>query len=168
MLIVYLDNHPMDDEVETTPPPSPAMQNTAETSAAQSLGSCYDGNLTFPRQQHVQNFGHPMGGGSSSVRRHDLPALITEGESMMYRMPGENEGASCSESHLSEIMPDVAMATASLGHLQLNEPPESLQLDLGDGSSHGIMGAAGVGHHSMQVKQIITTLNVIHFLLFFV
>lgn len=135
----------MDDDDETTPPPSPAMQNPAETNATQ---SCYDGNLTFPRQ-HVQNYGHPMG-----VRRHDLPALITEGESMLYRLPGENEGASCSESHLSEIMPDVAMATASIGHLQLNEPPESLQLDLGDGSSHGIMGAAGVGHHSMQVKKI--------------
>lgn len=43
------------------------------------------------------------------------------------------------------------MATASLGHLQLNEPPESLQLDLGDGSSHGIIGAAGVG---MQVNPL--------------
>lgn len=147
-----IENHAMDDEDETTPPPSPAMQNSSDTNAAQSLSSCYDGNLTFPRQQHVQNYG-PISG-SSSVRRHDLPALITEGESMMYRMPGENEGASCSESHLSEIMPDVAMATASLGHLQLNEPPESLQLqlDLGDGSSHGIMGAAGVGVHGMQVN----------------
>lgn len=139
----------MDDDDETTPPPSPAMQNATEGSAAQSLGSCYDGNLTFPRQQHIQNaYGHTMGG-SSNVRRQDLPALITEGESMLYRLPNENEGASCSESHLSEIMPDVAMATASLGHLQLNETPESLQLDLGDGSSHGILGAAGV--HGLQV-----------------
>lgn len=141
----------MDEEDETTPPPSPAMQNIGENNAAQSLNSCYDGNLTFPRQQHMPNYGHTISG-SGSVRRHDLPALITEGESMAYRMQGENEGASCSESHLSEIMPDVAMATASLGHLQLNEPPESLQLDLGDGSSHGIMGAAGVGVHGMQVS----------------
>ncbi|XP_031617998.1 BTB/POZ domain-containing protein 7 [Contarinia nasturtii] len=146
------ENHAMDDE-ESTPPPSPAMQNATEANAAQLLSSCYDGNLTFPRQQHTQNYG-PISG-SSSVRRHDLPALITEGENMMYRMPGENEGASCSESHLSEIMPDVAMATASLGHLQLNEPPESLQLqlDLGDGSSHG---AAGVGVHGMQHHHILT------------
>lgn len=142
-----IESHPIDDDDETTPPPSPALQNTSESNAAQSMGLCYDGNLTFPRQQHMQTYSHQIG--SSSVRRHDLPALITEGEGLVYRMPGENEGASCSESHLSEIMPDVAMATASLGHLQLNEPPESLQLDLGDGSSHGIMGAAGVG---VQVK----------------
>lgn len=141
----------MDEDGDNTAPPSPAMQNTAETNAAQSLSTCYDGNLTFPRQQHAQSYGPICG--SSSIRRHDLPALITEGDNLMYRIPGENEGASCSESHLSEIMPDVAMATASLGHLQLNEPPESLQLDLGDGSSHGIMGTAGVGVHGMQVNR---------------
>lgn len=47
------------------------------------------------------------------------------------------------------MMPDVAMATASLGHLQLNEQAESLQLDLGDGSSHIMtnvsMGMSGSG-----------------------
>lgn len=68
----------------------------------------------------------------------------------MYRMPNESEGATCSESHLSEMMPDVAMATASLGHLQLNEPAESLQLDLGDGSSH-IMANASIPPHGIQV-----------------
>lgn len=139
----------MDDDDETTPPPSPALQNSTESSATQTMGLCYDGNLTFPRQQRIPNYGHSANG-SGSARRFDLPALITEGESMVYGMrPGDNEGASCSESHLSEIMPDVAMATASLGHLQLNEPPESLQLDLGDGSSHGIIGAGAVG---MQVR----------------
>lgn len=143
------ENHTMDDGDETTPPPSPALQNSTENSGAQTMGLCYDGNLTFPRQQHISDYGHSIGSSGSS-RRYDLPALITEGESMVYGIrPGNNEGASCSESHLSEIMPDVAMATASLGHLQLNEPPESLQLDLGDGSSHGIIGAAGVG---MQVN----------------
>lgn len=135
----------MDDEDETTPPPSPAMQNSMESSGAQTMGLC------FPRQQHVPDYSHTIGG-SNSARRYDLPALITEGESMVYGIrSSDNEGASCSESHLSEIMPDVAMATASLGHLQLNEPPESLQLDLGDGSSHGMIGAAGVG---MQVNLI--------------
>lgn len=151
-IFAIVETHPMDDEDETTPPPSPALQIATDGNAAQPLSSCYDGNLTFPRQPHMHNaYGHSMGG-SSSVRRHDLPALITEGEGMMYRMPGENEGASCSESHLSEIMPDVAMATASLGHLQLNEPPESLQLDLGDGSSHGMMGAGAIGAHGIQVN----------------
>lgn len=73
----------------------------------------------------------------------------------MYRMSNDTEGASCSESHLSEMMPDVAMATASLGHLQLNEQAESLQLDLGDGSSHimtnASMGMSGSGG-GMQVS----------------
>lgn len=68
----------------------------------------------------------------------------------MYRMTSETAGASCSESHLSEMMPDVAMATASLGHLQLNEQAESLQLDLGDGSSH-IMTNASMGMGGRQV-----------------
>lgn len=139
---------PMDDE-EASPPPSPALPS-------ESTASCYGRNMTFPRQQqmpHVSNYGYASGT-SSNFRRHDLPALITEGsgENMsMYRIRGENDGAACSESHLSEIMPDVAMATASLGHLQLNEaPPESIQLDLGDGSSH-MIGAAGINIHSMQV-----------------
>lgn len=134
---------PMDDD-ETTPPPSPALPSDTTV-------LCYGRNMTFPRQQqmhHVQNYGHTSG---SNIRRHDLPALITEGENAgSYRMAGDSEGATCSEGHLSEIMPDVAMATASLGHLQLNEPPESLQLDLGDGSSH-MIGAAGIGVHGMQV-----------------
>lgn len=138
----------MDDEDVTTPPPSPALQktNTGENGATRTMGLCYDGNLTFPRPQQIPsfiNYSHSIQSGSSGARRFDLPALISEGGSIIYGVrPGDNEGASCSESHLSEIMPDVAMATASMGHLQLNEPPpESLQLDLGDGSSHGIIGA---------------------------
>ncbi|XP_033243245.1 uncharacterized protein LOC117186478 [Drosophila miranda] len=58
-------------------------------------------------------------------------------------------------SHLSDMMPDVAMATASLGQLHLsnstgntsgrsvgsnNDMPESLQLDLGDGPSPRVVG----------------------------
>ncbi|KAG8222764.1 hypothetical protein J437_LFUL007833 [Ladona fulva] len=38
------------------------------------------------------------------------------------------------EGLLSEVMPDVAMATASFGQLQLQE--QELELDLGDGASH--------------------------------
>lgn len=54
-----------------------------------------------------------------------------------------NEGLLCalqccipaeSDGHLSDIMPDVAMATASLSQLQLQEV--ELELDLGDGNSH--------------------------------
>lgn len=47
----------------------------------------------------------------------------------------------CTEGHLSGIMPDVAMATASFGAMQLVEPQE-LELDLGDGASHLLQHAA--------------------------
>lgn len=145
---------PMDDDDEGTPPPSPALPS--ENTAAQQLAACYGRNMTFPRQQHpvFRATGHT--GGSSGIRRHELPALITEGEaSGVFRMPGEPESSSCSDGHLSDIMPDVAMATASLGQLQINDATESLQLDLGDGSSH-ILGAvaAGIGVHGMQVQSI--------------
>ncbi|XP_036341289.1 BTB/POZ domain-containing protein 7-like [Rhagoletis pomonella] len=107
---------------------------------------------------------------SASVHhRSDLPALITEGD---YRFPhgsalgidvgaeGGGGAVACGEGgnggHLSDMMPDVAMATASLGQLHLanntnngnnGDLHESLQLDLGDGPSHimggGAPGAAG-------------------------
>lgn len=47
----------------------------------------------------------------------------------------QQEGNSCSDGQLSGVMPDVAMATASFGALQLIEEQE-LELDLGDGASH--------------------------------
>lgn len=143
---------PMDDDDEGTPPPSPALPS--DNTAAQQLAACYGRNMTFPRQQHPiyhRASGHV--GGGSGIRRHELPALITEGEaSGVFRMPCEPESSSCSDGHLSDIMPDVAMATASLGQLQINDATESLQLDLGDGSSH-MLGAvaAGIGVHGMQV-----------------
>nr|CAD7393613.1 unnamed protein product [Timema cristinae] len=76
-------------------------------------------NMTFPRGYHHH--------------RHELPAVVTEGDN--YRMHAEPESSSCSDGHLSDIMPDVAMATASFGQLQLQEQQE-LELDLGDGTSH--------------------------------
>lgn len=130
---------------ETTPPPSPALPSDC---GIQNIPSCYGRNMTVPRQQPLPLYGaHGVGG----IRgRHELPALITERDGV-FRLPGEPETSSCSDGHLSDIMPDVAMATASLGQLQLGgDPPESLQLDLGDGSSH-MMGAAGIGVHGMQV-----------------
>lgn len=47
----------------------------------------------------------------------------------------QSDNIQCGDGHLSGIMPDVAMATASFGALQLVEPQE-LELDLGDGTSH--------------------------------
>ncbi|XP_046617499.1 BTB/POZ domain-containing protein 7 isoform X2 [Neodiprion virginianus] len=97
---------------------------------------CYGRNMTFPRQA------------STYSHRHELPAIVTEGEN--YRLPGEPENNSCSDGHLSDIMPDVAMATASFGALQLAEQQE-LELDLGDGASHllqhATVSAGTVGPH---------------------
>lgn len=84
-----------------------------------SLRSSYGHNMTFPRQG---NYSH----------RHELPAVVPEGE---FRFSNEPESSSCSDGHLSDIMPDVAMATASIGQLQLQEQQE-MELDLGDGTTH--------------------------------
>ncbi|XP_018335023.1 BTB/POZ domain-containing protein 7 isoform X2 [Agrilus planipennis] len=83
-------------------------------------GSNYGHHMTFPRQN---NF---------SRAPHELPAVVPEGD---FRFPNEPESSSCSDGHLSDIMPDVAMASASLGQIQLHEQPE-MELDLGDGGSH--------------------------------
>ncbi|KAH8354637.1 hypothetical protein KR084_000250 [Drosophila pseudotakahashii] len=131
---------------------------------------------------------------SSSVhhQRNDLPALITEGD---FRFPHGNglgldmgaEGGACgldaANSHLSEMMPDVAMATASLGQLHLtnngagcagniggravssnNDMSESLQLDLGDGPSPHIIGSA-VGSMTLRnIQHQLPTNNYHHFM----
>ncbi|CAG5093963.1 Similar to BTBD7: BTB/POZ domain-containing protein 7 (Homo sapiens) [Cotesia congregata] len=110
-------------DMENLEPVSTNSINISGTSAV-----CYGRNMTFPRPN------------SSYGIRHELPAVVTEGEN--YRLPGEG--------HLSGIMPDVAMATASFGALQLAEQQE-LELDLGDGASHLLHpvpgpGSAGVHH----------------------
>lgn len=76
--------------------------------------------------------------------RHELPALIPEGD---FRFPNEPESSSCSDGHLSDIMPDVAMATASLDQLQLQDQQE-MELDLGDGAPrlHGSVAGTAVRH----------------------
>lgn len=71
---------------------------------------------------------------------NELPAIITEQD--LYRQ-AECESSSCSDGHLSEILPDVAMATSinqissSLNQVSVNQaemlPPE-LELDLGNGT----------------------------------
>lgn len=133
------------DADESTPPPSPALPSDG---LPQHL-SCYGRNMTFPRPQpNVQSHRSGM--------HPDLPALVADQEhatnAAIYRViNGEPETSSCSDGHLSDIMPDVAMATASLGQLQLGDVPESLQLDLGDGSSH-MMNAVGISLHNIQVS----------------
>lgn len=113
--------------------PSPSKP----ASVVASLPMCYGRNLTFPRQ-------------GAYSQRHELPAIITEGDP--FRFSGEPESSSCSDGHLSDIMPDVAMATASIGQLQLQE--QEMELDLGDGATHlhnsMSAGAGGHGHGHSQ------------------
>lgn len=152
---------------------------------------CYNRNLTFPRQQpgllgvatllaasSGSNFQSSYARITASVHhRNELPALITEGD---FRFPHGNalnvdrggEAGACGldsgNGHLSDMMPDVAMATASLGQLHLNaggvgslssrvlttDMPESLQLDLGDGPTPHIIsnGAGVINLRNLQVR----------------
>ncbi|XP_030568470.1 BTB/POZ domain-containing protein 7 [Drosophila novamexicana] len=169
---------------------APFLSTASVSSAcgANSVHECYSRNLTFPRQQPSSLLGvasilagNPGSALQSSYarlstsvnHRNELPALITEGD---FRFPHSNalsivrrgESGACGldtgNGHLSDMMPDVAMATASLGQLQLGteeagcmsnissrpiesnrDMSESLQLDLGDGPTpHIISSAAGV------------------------
>lgn len=122
-------------------------------------GSNNRNNLTFPRQPGgtIGTLGSRVGGMMGMTgRKSDLPALIVEGEAA-FRLAEPGEASSCSEGHLSDIMPDVAMATASLRSLaieaQAEAQHESLQLDLGDGPGHAVGGGAAGGLGlGMQVK----------------
>lgn len=181
----------LNDDMST--PPSPALHHGLGSGVMDmgnggggGAGPSVFGNLTFPRQQQMH---HMMRqelpaivqegelGGTGAVG--DALGLAASGRLGSYGRLGmlnhALDGHSCSAmdaiggggggggGHLSEIMPDVAMATASLGQLQLaaggehqvmQQAPESLQLDLGDGSSH-LMGAVALNamhHHSVQVS----------------
>jgi len=56
----------------------------------------------------------------------------------------QKEAEACSDSHLSGLMPDIAMPTNSLHQMSLSDlhlappgpPSGDLELDLGDGNSH--------------------------------
>ena len=106
--------------------------------------------MTFPRHSLIQHTDDPNMGAVGNHRRQELPSLIPGGEIVAYRLSGEQE--TCSDGHLSDIMPDVAMATASLGQLQIGDVPESLHLDLGDGPSHMYREAAAIGLHNIPVS----------------
>lgn len=75
-----------------------------------------------------------------SFSRQELPAIVSDGD---YRFSTEPESSSCSDGHLSDIMPDVAMATATIGQIQLQEQTE-MELDLGDGNTRLHSGATQV------------------------
>lgn len=167
---------------------SSMASSVSSTCGADGVHECYSRNMTFPRQQPNSLLGVTslLTGNSGSAlqtsyarlstsvhHRNDLPALIREGD---FRFPhtnalnlvrsGESDacGLDASNGHLSDMMPDVAMATASLGQLHLStggssylssnvsncpivnssDMSESLQLDLGDGPTPHIISAAGV------------------------
>ncbi|XP_058811851.1 BTB/POZ domain-containing protein 7 [Topomyia yanbarensis] len=170
---IRASNQSLDDD--TTPPPSPALPSDI---IPQNV-NCFGRNMTFPRQQTQppsQAISHGSGAGlhvpqaglhgpSSHMmgthRRHELPSLIPGGDVVAYRLSapaGDQsvEGGACSEGHLSDIMPDVAMATSSIGQLQLGDMPESLHLDLGDGPSHMIGAAAAMGLHNLPHHRMAT------------
>ncbi|XP_058119343.1 BTB/POZ domain-containing protein 7 [Anopheles ziemanni] len=157
--------------------------------------------LQHPLLAHGGSSGSTAGGLHASLnnplgllgahRRQELPSVIPGGDIVAYRLsapvgggavgpPGGIGGGgldlgeigACSDGHLSDVMPDVAMATASLGQLHLgggggggggggnasagnvgngSDMPESLHLDLGDGPSHMIGAAAAIGglHHNI-------------------
>uniref|UniRef100_A0A182NG23 BTB domain-containing protein n=1 Tax=Anopheles dirus TaxID=7168 RepID=A0A182NG23_9DIPT len=141
----------------------------------------------------LSSMNNPLALIGGSHRRQELPSVIPGGDIVAYRLsapaggggavgpPGAiggggldlSEMGACSDGHLSDVMPDVAMATASLGQLHLgggaaggggggagggggsgagnvSDVPESLHLDLGDGPSH-MIGAAAIGglHHNI-------------------
>ena len=52
----------------------------------------------------------------------------------------QKEASTCSDSVLSDMMPDIAMATASMTQMQLHDldiaAHGDLELDLGDGNNH--------------------------------
>uniref|UniRef100_A0A182RNC3 BTB domain-containing protein n=1 Tax=Anopheles funestus TaxID=62324 RepID=A0A182RNC3_ANOFN len=141
---------------------------------------------------------------SGTHRRQELPSVIPGGDIVAYRLsapagsgavgpPGGiggggldlSEIGACSDGHLSDVMPDVAMATASLGQLHLgggggaasgnggggggggagngSDVPESLHLDLGDGPSHMIGGAAVSGlHHNISHHRMTPATTTFH------
>lgn len=122
------------------------MTNDNEHSAVgenspQKSRSCYGRNMTFPRP-----------GGYH--QRHELPAVIPEGD-FRYGGTNEPESSSCSDGHLSDIMPDVAMATATLGQMQLQEQQE-MELDLGDGATHLHGGGSMSGGQQQQQQEVLS------------
>lgn len=113
--VCYCMEEQTEHETEETVQPSPSKASTSN------LPSCYGRNLTFPRP-------------GTYSQRHELPAIITEGDPFRYSV--EPESSSCSDGHLSDIMPDVAMATATLSQLNIGQQEQEMELDLGDGTAH--------------------------------
>lgn len=96
--------------------------------------SCYSKNVSLQRPGYSQ--------------RQELPAVVPDGD---FRFSTEPESSSCSDGHLSDIMPDVAMATATIGQIQLQEQQE-MELDLGDGNPriHSSLGGTQLMPSSLQ------------------
>ncbi|CAG9855347.1 unnamed protein product [Phyllotreta striolata] len=110
-----------------------SMQISPNKPVVSSTHGCYSKNLSFPRMSYPQ--------------RQELPAVVPDGE---FRFVPEQESSSCSDGHLSDIMPDVAMATASMGQIQLQDQQE-MELDLGDGNTrlHNTIGGIQVMSSSL-------------------
>ncbi|KAK2158567.1 hypothetical protein LSH36_167g04027, partial [Paralvinella palmiformis] len=100
--------------------------------------------------QHLHHHHHPhqVRHHSPCLQQHGGPRRITvlHDEQRCPSMPvspvrtyspSEKDPSPCSDSALSETMPDIAMATSAMNQLSLNDldlPQPDLELDLGDGS----------------------------------
>lgn len=118
-----------------------SMQISPNKPVMSASHGCYSKNLSFPRTGYSQ--------------RQELPAVVPDGE---FRFAPEPESSSCSDGHLSDIMPDVAMATASMGQIQLQDQQE-MELDLGDGNTRlhntigGLQVMSGSLHHPISYRR---------------
>jgi len=77
----------------------------------------------------------------------------------------QKDPSPCSDSALSETMPDIAMATSAMNQLSLNDldlPQPDLELDLGDGSrNHSNPGTLYIWWNSLNeyMQQRMSTSN---------
>ncbi|XP_046388379.1 LOW QUALITY PROTEIN: uncharacterized protein LOC124157580 [Ischnura elegans] len=110
-------------EVEATVEANKDEARGGQGSSSGSFGATRNTPSPFPRlhgSQSATQSSSPSSAPVGSYQRADHILAGVEGE--------------VREGLLSEVMPDVAMATASFGQLQLQE--QELELDLGDGASH--------------------------------
>ncbi|XP_071454822.1 BTB/POZ domain-containing protein 7 [Hetaerina americana] len=110
-------------EVEATVEASKDEARGGQGNNSGSFGAGRNAPSPFPRLHGSQSTAQSSSPSSAPVGTYQRADHILAG------VEGEVR-----EGLLSEVMPDVAMATASFGQLQLQE--QELELDLGDGASH--------------------------------
>lgn len=110
-------------EDDSSPPPSPAIPSGRQQTHGSAFN--YGQNLTFPRQQQLPLMGShgSMASAGRLTARLDYSSgnLCEAANGGFFENPsGMPAFLDTTQSHLSQMMPDVAMATASLEQLQLH------------------------------------------------